>query len=244
MSESPVLLLTGATGPVGEAVAALLAKRGDRLLLTGRNTDRLAQLERTYGTPGQVETFAADVTTAEGATAAADQAEHRFGRLDGLIHMIGSFQAGPSPIIDHGRLLAVNFLSAVHATHAVLPRLGNGGRLVYFGSPLAQEPLAFLGGYAAAKAALLAWVRALSHEVKDRGVHANAIVMTMADTPEARRDRPHADFGQAVTPDQVARVVAFLTGEASDGVYGALVPVMGKFGFSSALAGPPPGKRP
>ncbi|MEV4113917.1 SDR family oxidoreductase [Nonomuraea sp. NPDC049695] len=242
MSESPVLLLTGSTGPVGEAVAGLLAKRGDRLLLTGRNTDRLAELERMYGVPGQVEVFAADVTTAEGAETVAQEAERRFGRLDGLVHMIGSFQAGPSQFVDHERLLAVNFLSSVHATHAVLPRLANGGRLVYFGSPLAQEPMGFLGGYAAAKAALLAWMRSLSHEVKERGVHANAVVMTMADTPEARQQRPHADFAQAVTPDLVARVVAFLTSEASDGMYGALVPVMGRFGFSTALAGPPPGK--
>ncbi|TMR95143.1 SDR family oxidoreductase [Nonomuraea basaltis] len=243
MSEGGTFLVTGATGPVAEATIALLAKRGDALLLTGRNEARLAELERTYGTPGRIETFATDVTTEQGATAAAEAALSRLGRLDGLIHMVGSFHAGPvflTRVAEYDRLMRVNFLSAVCATQAVLPHLGNGGRLVFFGSPLASEPLAALGGYAAGKAALLAWMRALSHEVKHQGIHANAVIMTMADTPQARQERPHVDFDQAITPELVARAVAFLTGEGADGLYGGLVPVMGRFGFSSALAGPPP----
>ncbi|GAA3602627.1 SDR family oxidoreductase [Nonomuraea rosea] len=245
MSDGGTFLITGATGQVAPATIALLAKRGDALLLTGRNEERLAELERTYGEPGRIETFAADVTTEQGAVGAAEAAVSRLGRLDGLIHMVGGFGAGPvfmTRVEEYDRLLRVNFLSAVCATQAVLPHLDGGGRLVFFGSPLASEPLAALGGYAAGKAALTAWMRSLSHEVKHRGIHANAVIMTMADTPQARQERSHVDFDHAVTPDLVARVVAFLTGEGADGLYGSLVPVMGKFGFSSALAGPPPRK--
>ncbi|WP_157245983.1 SDR family oxidoreductase [Nonomuraea typhae] len=241
MSEGGSYLITGATGPVAEATIALLAKRGDMLMLTGRNEERLAELYRIYGAPGRVETLAADVTTGEGARAAAQATISQFGRLDGLIHMVGGFHAGPVALTedeDYERLMRVNFLSAVKATRAVLPHLRSGGRLVFFGSPLAAEPLAALGGYAASKAALITWMRALSHEVKHRDIHANAVILTMADTPQARKERPHVDFTQTVSPDLVARVVAFLTGTASDGLYGSLVPVMGLFGFSSALAGP------
>jgi 3-oxoacyl-[acyl-carrier protein] reductase len=139
-------------------------------------------------------------------------------------------------------LFRVCFLSAVYATQAVLPRLTDGGRLVYFGSPLVTEPMPGLGCYAASKAALLSWMRALAHEVKHDGVHANAVVFPMADSPRARRERPHVDFDQAVTPELVARVVGFLTSDAADGLYGSLVPVLGKFGFTTPLAGgPPPG---
>ncbi|MEO3811822.1 SDR family oxidoreductase [Sphaerisporangium sp. B11E5] len=245
MSEGGSFLITGATGPVAEATIALLAKRGDALLLTGRNKERLAELDRDYGVPGRIETFAVDVTAEGGAAAAAEAAVSRLGRLDGLIHMVGGFHAGPvfvTAIEDYERLLLVNFLSAVRATQAVLPHLKGGGRLVFFGSPLANEPLAALGGYAASKAALLTWMRSLSHEVKHQGVHANALIMTMADTPQARQERPNVDFSQAISPELVARAVAFLTSEASDGLYGGLVPVMGTFGFSSSLAGPPPGR--
>ncbi|MFI6305979.1 SDR family oxidoreductase [Amycolatopsis thailandensis] len=239
----PAFLVTGATGPVAEATIRLMAKRGDRLLLTGRDRARLAELDRAYGAEGQVETYAVDVTAPGGADEAAARAAERFGGLGGLVHLVGSFHAGPVVFTGaehYERLLRVNFLSAVTVTQAVLPRLSDGGRLVYFGTPLAQEPLAALSAYAASKAALLAWVRSLAHEVKHRGVHANAVVMTMADTPQARADRPQADFSEAVTPELVAGAVGFLTSDAADGLYGSLVPVLGRFGFSTALAAGPP----
>jgi NAD(P)-dependent dehydrogenase (short-subunit alcohol dehydrogenase family) len=244
MTNAPVYLVTGATGPMAPATVELMAKRGDRLLLTGRNQERLAALERTHGAPGVVETFRADVTEPAGAQEAAATAVERLGRLDGLVHMVGSFRAGPvvkSRPEDYESLLRANFLSAVYTTQAVLPRLDGGGRLVFFSTPLSAEPMPALGGYAASKAALQTWLRSLSHEVKHAGVHANAVIMTMADTPEARRDRPHMKFEEAVTPDLVARVVGFLTSDASDGLYGSLVPVLGRFGFTTALGGPPPG---
>jgi len=233
------LLLTGATGPVGEAVVRVLRERGDRLLLSGRNEERLKELAQAY----DADTYPADVTTPEGAAELAAEAERRLGGVAGLVHLVGSFQAGPvmrTPPADYDRLLRTNYLSAVYMCQALLPRLAEGSRLVFFGSPLAAEPLAGLGGYAAAKAALLAWARSFGHEVKGRGVHVNAVVMSMADTPEARQDRPHLDFTHAVSPELVARAVGFLTSEAADGLYGSLVPVQGRFGFSSALAAPPP----
>lgn len=243
MSEAQALLITGATGPMAEASVRLLVERGDRLLLTGRNASRLAELAKSY----DVETLTVDVTKPLGAQHAADQAKDRLGRLDGLVHLVGSFQVGPvqrTTAAEYELLLNANFLSAVRTTQAVLPNLDGGGRLVYVGSVLAGEPLPGFGAYAASKAALLAWVRALAHEVKHRGIHANAVMMTMADTPDARKARPHVDFSEAVTPEVVARAIGFLTSEAADGLYGSIVPVLGKFGFSTALAAPPPGGPP
>lgn len=242
---APVLVVTGATGQLAEAVIELLGARGDRLLLTGRDKDRLALLERRYGVAGRVETLATDVSDPEGARLAAEEAVRRFGRLDGLVHMVGGFRAGPLFLTDPGvyeQMLRDNFLSAVTATQAVLPHLTEGARLVYFSTPLADEPLPALSAYAAAKAALVAWVRSIAHEVKRSGIHANTVVMTMADTPDRRRERPGTNFDHTVTPDLVARVVAFLTSEAADGLYGSRVPVLGRFEFTSELGGgPPPG---
>jgi NAD(P)-dependent dehydrogenase (short-subunit alcohol dehydrogenase family) len=240
-----VFLVTGATGPVAAATIRLLVERGDELLLTGRNKERLAELHEHYAETGRVETHVCDMTQPLGAPGAVDRAVERFGRVDGLVHMIGHFHAGPVMATGpelYEEVLRTNFVSAVRATQAVLPKLDRGGRLVFFGTPLAGEPLAGLTAYAAGKAALLAWVRGLSHEVKHRGVHANVVVMTMADTPEARAQRPHVDFSEAITPELVARTVGFLTSDAADGLYGSAVPVLGRFGFSTALAAPPPGR--
>lgn len=238
-------LVTGATGRLGEATVRVLVERGDRLLLTGRNGKRLAELEKSYGSSGLVQTLQVDATEPDGARSAAAEAASRFDGLTGLIHLVGEFAVGPLMLTDVGtyeEVMRSNFLSAVVTTQAVLPHLGEGGRLIYFGSPLSDEPLAGLSAYAASKAALLSWMRAIAHEVKRRGVHANAIVLTLADTPEMRRERPNIDLDHTVSAELVARAVAYLTSEASDGVYGGILPVLGKFSFSSVLTGgPPPG---
>jgi 3-oxoacyl-[acyl-carrier protein] reductase len=239
-----VFMITGATGGLAESVIELMGGRDDRLLLVGRNKDRLAELEEEFGAPGRIETLAADVSDPEGASYAAAEAVGRFGRLDGMVHMVGGFRAGPLFLTNPGvceDMLRANYLSAVTATQAVLPHLGEGGRLVYFSTPLADVPMPALSAYAAAKAALVAWAGSIAHEVKRTGIHANTVVMTMADTPGKRRERPHMNFDHTITPELVARVVGFLTSPASDGLYGACVPVLGKFEFKSELSGPPPG---
>ncbi|MEU1277176.1 SDR family oxidoreductase [Streptomyces sp. NPDC005805] len=242
------LLVTGATGRLGEATVRALAERGDRLLLTGRNTTRLAELARTAaasGGPGEVGVLAADTTRPGDAQRAAAEAVARYGSLHGLVHLVGGFAVGPlmlTEVAGYEELLRANLLSAVVATQAVLPHLTEGGRLVYFGTPLADEPLAGMSAYAASKAALVTWMRAVSHEVKGRGIHANAISLTLVETPELRKELPHVDPSLTVEAELVARAVRFLTGPESDGMYGSVVPVVGRFGFTSALAGgPPPG---
>lgn len=247
MSTRPTFLVTGATGRLGRAVVRQLAARGDALLLTGRSAALLAAVEAEHGVPGRVETLVVDATQPEGAQEAAAEAARRFGGLTGLVHLVGHFGPGPLMLTDVGEyesLLHANFLSAVVTTQAVLPHLGPGGRLVYFTSPLVQEPMAGLSAYAASKAALTTWMRSVAHEVKRRGVHANAVSLTIADTPDMRAERPGLDLSHTVTPDQVANAVRFLTGPDAEGVYGAVVPVHGRFGFSSALAGGPPAAAP
>ncbi|WP_175408230.1 SDR family oxidoreductase [Streptomyces sp. TRM64462] len=245
MTGPRTFLVTGATGRLGEATVRCLAERGDRLLLTGRNRARLAEMAATHVRSGTVRTLEVDATRPDGAQHAAAEAARRFGGLDGLVHLVGAFSVGPVMLTDaaaYEDVMRANFLSAVVATQAVLPHLTEGGRLVYFGSPLAGEPLAAMSSYAASKAALESWMRSMSHEVKQRGIHANMVSLTLVETPEVRKEMPHLDPSLTVEAELVGRAVRFLTGPESDGMYGSVVPVVGRFGFSSALAGgPPPG---
>ena len=186
-------IITGATGPVAPAVVAALAERGDRLLLTGRNEERLRLLEKEFGKPGEVEVFVGDIGVPEQARAAAAQARERFGRLNGLVHLVGGFHAGPVQMSDESAYTSMfhtNVMTAVTATKAVLGQVTPPAYLVYMASILALEPLPGMTAYTATKAALLALVRGLAHEVKGRGIHANAIVSSMVDSPHARASRP------------------------------------------------------
>ncbi|TKA11201.1 SDR family oxidoreductase [Actinacidiphila oryziradicis] len=244
MSDAQVFLVTGPTGAMGEAVVGKLAASGHRLMLAARNESRLKEIADSAAAPDQIATVVADTTKPLLARRAVSETIDRFGRIDGLIHLVGGFHVGPVMLSDldaYTRMFQANLLSAVSATQAVLPQLADGGHLVYLSSVLAREPFPGFGAYAASKAALQAWVKSLAHEVKHRGVHANVVVMTMADTEEARAQRPHMDFEQATKPAAVADVVDFLVSPAAGGLFGVMVPVLGKFEFSTGLMAGPPG---
>jgi 3-oxoacyl-[acyl-carrier protein] reductase len=176
-----------------------------------------------------------DVLEPGESSAAAEQAHERFGRLDGLVHLVGAFHVGtPASIVAPDLYLDLyrsNVLSAVTSTAAVLPHLDGGGYLVYLSSLLAEQPMAASAPYAAAKAALHAWVRALSREVKDRGVHANVVVTSRIDTPARRAQFRGADFSTWVRGDDLAALVATLTSPAAAALHGGIVHAVGTFGF-------------
>jgi NAD(P)-dependent dehydrogenase (short-subunit alcohol dehydrogenase family) len=235
MSTGRTFLLTGATGNLGAYVARHLLARGDRVLLSARDERRLQDLRETLGTPDSVACHAGDVLAPAEAAAAADLARDRFGRLDGLVHLVGSFHVGTPAIVAapelYLELYRSNVVSAVNCTAAVLPHLDGGGHLVYLSSLLAEEPMARSGAYAAAKAALHAWVRALSREVKDRGVHANVVVTSRIDTPARREQFPDADFSTWVGADDLAALIAALTSPAGAALHGGIVHAVGTFAF-------------
>jgi 3-oxoacyl-[acyl-carrier protein] reductase len=246
MSDAKIVLVAGATGALGPDVVTRLVAAGHKVVITGRSEDKLARLAAQYP-PDTIAPIAVNMADPLDAGRGVAEVVDRFGGIDALVNLIGDFQVGPVMLTDlaaYRRLFETNVLAAITATKAVLPQLGDGGSLVYVSSVLANEPFPGFAGYAASKAALVAWVRGLSHEVKHRGVHANVVMMTMADTPEARRQRPNVDFEQATRPENVAKVIEFLLSSGAEGLYGATIPVLGKFEFSTVLAAPPPGAPP
>ncbi len=232
---SKAFLITGATGNLGEYVARHLLARGDQVLLSGRDEPRLRDLSLRLGAPADVAFRAGDVLEPGEASAAAAQAVDRFGRLDGLVHLIGAFHVGtPASVVAPDLYLDLyrsNVLSAVTSTAAVLPHLEGSGYLVYISSLLAEQPMAASAPYASAKAALHAWVRALSREVKDRGVHANVVVTSRIDTPARRALFPGADYSTWVRGDDLAALIASLTSPAAAALHGGIVHAVGTFGF-------------
>ncbi len=67
----------------------------------------------------------------------------------------------------------------------------------------------------------------LADELKEKGINVNAILPSIIDTERNREDMPAADFSRWVSPEAVARVVAFLASSAADPIHGALLPVEG-----------------
>jgi NAD(P)-dependent dehydrogenase (short-subunit alcohol dehydrogenase family) len=83
-------------------------------------------------------------------------------------------------------------------------------------------------GYAAAKAAVLAFAQAVAVEYRADGVRCNAVLPSVIDTPANRAAQPDADHSRWVPPQQVAAVIRFLCGEESAPTSGAAIPVYGR----------------
>jgi len=163
-------LVTGGTKGVGQAVVAALCDAGATVLTTARS--RLESIR----SPGQF--VAADVSTAEGCDAVADAVRDRLGGVDIIVHVVGgsSAPAGGFAVLDDQqwhRALDQNLFAAVRLDRALVPLMveQGSGVVIHVTSiqdrlPLPEATIA----YAAAKAALSNYSKALSKEVSPKGV--------------------------------------------------------------------------
>ena len=176
----------------------------------------------------------AELNTLEAARTLVDQSIERFGRLNAVVHVLGGFAGGkPAEETDDAtieRMLDLNFRPAFHMLRAALPalRASGSGRFVAIGARAAVEPPSGLSAYSSSKAALLALVRTVALENKDKGVTANVVLPGTMDTPANRSAMPGADFTRWVDPNKVAALVAWLVSDGASEVSGAAIPVYGK----------------
>ena len=229
------VLVTGGTGALGQAVVGELLATGARVVSTfiaEKERDRLAEALGDHGGLALVE---ADVTTDEGASAAATAATES-PPVAALVNLVGGFAAGErlheAPVEGFERQLELNLMTAVRASRAVLPAMleQGGGSIVCVGTKAALEPFSGASGYVVSKAAVLALVKALAVEYRDDGIRANAILPSVIDTPANRKSMPDADQSKWVPPAQIARVVRFLCSPDSTPTSGAAIPVYGRAG--------------
>ncbi|HEY1447879.1 MAG TPA: SDR family oxidoreductase, partial [Caulobacteraceae bacterium] len=150
------------------------------------------------------------------------------GHIDGLVNIAGGFvfetlAAGSAATWE--KMFRINLLTAVAASSAVLEHLGNPASIVNIGANAAARAGAGMGAYAASKSGVARLTESLAEELAARGVRVNAILPSVIDTPANRRDMPKADYRTWVSPEAIAKVVAFLMSDEAAAISGALIPV-------------------
>src|SRR4051794_491346 len=214
-------LVTGGAGGLGRSVVAALVEGGWSVVVP---VEAESDLDAAEG----VSTVVADLTDPDDVARAVRTASTG---LKALVNLVGGFAAdqpvATTPLSDFERMFALNLRPTYLVTQAVLPRLvdAGGGAIVCVGAAAALNPFAGGAGYTSAKAAVIAFAKAVAAEGKPDGVRCNVILPTMIDTPANRAAMPEAEWVNLVPPARIAAVIAFLVSDASAAVNGAAVPV-------------------
>ncbi len=225
-----VIVVTGAFGVLGSAVAQAAAAHGARLALID-----YAELPAVSAPTGDDVLIlgGVDLTDPTQAQSAMDAVAARFGGLDALLNIAGGFKWATledGSIDSWSVLFRINVMTAATASRTALPFLKKSaaGRIVNVGSAAALKAGMGMGPYAAAKLGVHALTQSLAEELKGDGVTVNAVLPSIIDTPTNRADMPKANPADWVAPTDLAAVMLFLASEEARAVTGALTPVTGR----------------
>jgi NAD(P)-dependent dehydrogenase (short-subunit alcohol dehydrogenase family) len=227
--DNRTVIVTGAAGNLGGAVAKAFADLGANLVLVDLKPE---SLERTFGSENDHRSFApANLLEMADATGVAQAALARFGRIDVLCNIAGGFRMG-EPVHETSDenwnfLFDINTRTLLHAVRAVVPHMlaAGGGKIVNVGAFAAQKGVAQMGAYTASKGTVIRMTEAMAGELREKNINVNCVLPTVIDTPQNRAAMPKANPAKWVAPADLANVIVFLASDAARAVHGAAVPV-------------------
>ncbi len=229
-----VVLVTGASGNLGAAVARAFAEAGAALALSSLHPARIREAlpELTQRSEVLV-TASTDLMLLTETQSMVDAVYNRYGRIDVLVNTVGGYEAGSpvheTPVESWARMMDLNARSAFVVSRAVIPLMleGEGGKIVHTAARGGLAGRKKMAAYAAAKSAVIRLTESLSEEVKGEGINVNCVLPGTIDTPENREAMASADHSRWIAPEEIARVILFLASDDARAIHGAAIPVYG-----------------
>ncbi len=227
--ENDCVIVTGAAGNLGSAVARTLARKGARVVCVDR-------AERTLDTAGggidparMLWITGQDIGVKSAMDAVVAGAVARFGPVTGLVNTVGGFAT--AKVIDGAldqwdRMMLLNAGIALVTSAAVLPGMvaAGRGRIVHIAAQPGIRAAAGQAAYAASKAAVIRLVESIAAEHRADRITANCILPGTLDTPQNRASMPDARPDIWIAPADIAELIAFLVSPAGAVVTGAAIP--------------------
>lgn len=226
--EGKVVLVTGASSGLGKQIAISCARRGARVVITGRDGSRLQQTFDLLDGEGHLQVLA-EQTLTQDRTALVKAIP----ALNGIVHCAGKQMLSPIRLLSEAlmtQMYEVNFLAPVMLTQQLLQakKLAPGSSMVFMLSTSAHIGTSAVGPYSAMKSGLLGIIRCLAmeqgkHRMRVNGISPSVVPTTMWGDDEqsaplqAQRARHPLGLG---TPEDVANAAIYLLSDASRWVTG------------------------
>jgi len=230
-------LIVGASGGIGEALSRRLAAKGDELMLAARGAERLSTLANELG----AEHRTLDALDAASVDSAVEQTVERFGKLDGVVNLVGSILLKPvhtTSDVEFAETIDLNLKTAFHLLRAGVKAMRKGGgSVVLMSSAAASAGLVNHEAIAAAKAGVEGMARSAAASYARFGVRVNVVAPGLVDTPLAERitSNPAAleaskamhPLGRVGNPEDVASAIAWALDPEQSWVTGQTIGVDG-----------------
>ena len=229
-------LVTGGTSGIGRATAEALAREGARVLISGRNEARGAEVVAAIEAGGgEAEFVRADLESSDDVRALAERAA----TVDILVNNAGVFPVGATHEVSEATFdetFAVNVKAPFLLTAAIAPKMvaRGAGTIVNVTTMVAEFGMAGLSAYGASKAAVALLTKAWAAEYGPQGVRVNAVSPGPTSTPGTdAMGEGFADIvstiplGRAADPEEIAEAIVFLASDRASYLNGAVIPVDG-----------------
>lgn len=217
-----VYAIAGIGGGLGPVVAERLAAAGATVAGSDRNQARIDQVGTGLGLPAERwDGNAVDLLDEEAARGWCTSLLDRFGRVDGMLHLVGGWRGGAplheASLSDWELLHDLLIRTVQHTSRAFYDALleSEHGRFVLISAKQAQAPSNSNAAYAAAKAAAEAWTLALADGFAGTTASANIIVVDAILTAQMREENPDGDFASFTPAEHIAAAINFLCSDAA-----------------------------
>jgi NAD(P)-dependent dehydrogenase (short-subunit alcohol dehydrogenase family) len=229
-----VILVTGASDGIGQALALALARQGATVALLGRTQRKLVQtydrIIQDGGPKPAILTLNLETAAAPEYDALHDALDREFGRLDGLAHVAGIL-GDLSPIEQYDvptwcKVLHVNLTAPFIVTRTLLPllRRSEDASILFTSSTVARAGRAYWGAYAVSKFGIEGLMQVLAHELAGTTrIRANSVNPGPTRTAMRRQAYPAEDASRLPEPSAVLAPFLFLLGPASLDVNGQAI---------------------
>lgn len=217
-----VFAIAGIGGGLGPVVAERLAAAGAIVAGTDRGQERVDEVGAELGLSAERwDGRAVDLLDEEAARGWCAALLERFGRVDGLLHLVGGWRGGQplheAPLSDWALLHDLLIRTVQHTSRAFHDALlaSEQGRFVLVSAKQAQAPSNANAAYAAAKAAAEAWTLALADGFSATAATANIVVVDAILTQRMLEENPAGDFSSFTAAEHIAEAIAFLCSDAA-----------------------------